>query len=637
MGQGAFMVVVNLDSQPHHLEVNDVNCMQNGGESGSNLNIWNDVTIEPVSAIPAFGQPLQYIEADGSGGCAFEQSHFAIQFDQGGATGGKAGINIQTSVDGVPVDPRYVEGPIAVGLSATQNFIAWDGQAGVGIMRRPSIPVPIDPVDRVDPARWMGELIEQHPSFRSKQLNSISLPASHDSGMSHAGPCTSFADARVTQTQTLPLARQLEAGIRYFDLRPALWRLSEPGSEFAFGHFTDQVGGQGCLGEPMVMALTDVKKFLDDHPHEIAILKFSGYDDSDGNKFPLTTQQAMIDDIKAALGDQVFTASSGEKIGLFTIGEIVDGQKRAICVFQNLDNSLVDPRNGVLLFGALDCNAPGTLPGNYATSNFDLYDCYSDSENSILMIVDQISKYRKFRETELLNGEMFLLSHTLTLGTVDSTPIGANKSILEMAQHVNMLLWDVVTSIYPGDPESNIHRPPNLIYVDAVDGKLPILAALYLNSRSAKPLDLPRIAVKSTAFRNVYLRLDRHRASGEPNCQVGVGAFERFALERAEGDDRFYLKSVEFGVYLTLDAEGVNEPDPNGVGKSGFSETKVPAALFRIQPASNGTFTIESTAQAGLYLRMDGQNMSAPSPSGGGVVNGQFGAGPYETFVLAPA
>jgi len=41
--------------------------------------------------------------------------------------------------------------------------------------------------------------------------------------------------------------------------------------------------------------------------------------------------------------------------------------------------------------------------------------------------------------------------------------------------------------------------------------------------------------------------------------------------------------------------------------------------------------------QADLYLRIDGRGMTRPSSSGGGVVNGQIGVGPYETFVFGPA
>ena len=66
--------------------------------------------------------------------------------------------------------------------------------------------------------------------------------------MSTAQDCTSLATARVTQTQTANVNTQLNYGVRYFDLRPALWSI-ENASNFYTGHFASALGGQGCLGE----------------------------------------------------------------------------------------------------------------------------------------------------------------------------------------------------------------------------------------------------------------------------------------------------------------------------------------------------------------------------------------------------
>lgn len=43
---------------------------------------------------------------------------------------------------------------------------------------------------------------------------------------------------------------------------------------------------------------------------------------------------------------------------------------------------------------------------------------------------------------------------------------------------------------------------------------------------------------------------------------------------------------------------------------------------------------IELAAFPGVFLRMDGSGVTHPIASGAGVVNAQFGAGPYEQFVL---
>lgn len=79
MGIGANMVVVNNDTQPHDLKIVEKNCMHDKGHDKSNLQIWNGVTINPSSSIPASG--LQYIEAKTSGSCFFESSSFKLLID----------------------------------------------------------------------------------------------------------------------------------------------------------------------------------------------------------------------------------------------------------------------------------------------------------------------------------------------------------------------------------------------------------------------------------------------------------------------------------------------------------------------------------------------------------------------------
>lgn len=79
MGFGAYMVVANQDDRDHQLTVNNINCMYDNGDEGSNLQVWNNVTIKAGSNIPATGK--QYIEVKASGSCAFETSSFTLNID----------------------------------------------------------------------------------------------------------------------------------------------------------------------------------------------------------------------------------------------------------------------------------------------------------------------------------------------------------------------------------------------------------------------------------------------------------------------------------------------------------------------------------------------------------------------------
>ena len=76
MGYGAFMSVKNDLTEPIRLLVQDVDCMYDHGEQGSNLSLFHDVTIQPGQSLPASG--TQYIEANATGGCFFNPSKFTL-------------------------------------------------------------------------------------------------------------------------------------------------------------------------------------------------------------------------------------------------------------------------------------------------------------------------------------------------------------------------------------------------------------------------------------------------------------------------------------------------------------------------------------------------------------------------------
>ncbi len=76
MGYGAFMRVINTTDGDITLTVGDMNCMYDDGSQGSNLQVFNNVTLQPDVSVPSGGK--QYIEAVASGACAFEESYFYI-------------------------------------------------------------------------------------------------------------------------------------------------------------------------------------------------------------------------------------------------------------------------------------------------------------------------------------------------------------------------------------------------------------------------------------------------------------------------------------------------------------------------------------------------------------------------------
>ncbi|KUJ14780.1 PLC-like phosphodiesterase [Mollisia scopiformis] len=85
---------------------------------------------------------------------------------------------------------------------------------------------------------WMQQTLH---IIGDKTLSQISIPGSHDSGMSVNSGGTFAATDGVVQTQSLNIMRQLVEGIRYFDIRPVLGN-----GKWYCGHYGDT--GNSTLG-----------------------------------------------------------------------------------------------------------------------------------------------------------------------------------------------------------------------------------------------------------------------------------------------------------------------------------------------------------------------------------------------------
>ncbi len=79
-------------------------------------------------------------------------------------------------------------------------------------------------------------------------------------------------------------------------------------------------------------------------------------------------------------------------------------------------------------------------------------------------------------------------------------------------------------------------------------------------------------------------------------------------------------------------AKGVTAFNANGVGQVNCQFGVGPWEKFSIQSEDVG-YSIQSVEFPGVFLRMDGNGVTSFSGSGGGVVNGQFGVGPWEKFI----
>ncbi|KXK63410.1 hypothetical protein AWW66_03615 [Micromonospora rosaria] len=150
------------------------------------------------------------------------------------------------------------------------------------------------------------------------------------------------------------------------------------------------------------------------------------------------------------------------------------------------------------------------------------------------------------------------------------------------------------------------------------------------------------ITILSTAFPNVYLRLDgfgvttsTDSGSGTVNCQYGVGTHEKYLL-RAQPEGLFSFESATFpNVYLRADGTGVTVTGPGG-GTVNCQYGAGPYEKYKLRAQADGSFSFELATFPNVYLRLVAHGVTAFAGSGSGIVNCQFNAngGGHEKFLL---
>ncbi|MDN5287231.1 MAG: Phosphatidylinositol-specific phospholipase domain [Mucilaginibacter sp.] len=128
-----------------------------------------------------------------------------------------------------------------------------------------------------DPARWMEDTL--FPAKENLTLKDIVIPGSHDAGMSAlngtGGKQAGSINTCNTLTQKLNIGKQLNAGIRMFDLRVGLFKNQIYTKHSSSDCMAEAMGGG--YGERFKDILDSVKTFLDLHKKEFVILTFSHF------------------------------------------------------------------------------------------------------------------------------------------------------------------------------------------------------------------------------------------------------------------------------------------------------------------------------------------------------------------------
>lgn len=314
----------------------------------------------------------------------------------------------------------------------------------------------------IKPASWMKDSLL---TIGDKFLYQVSMPGTHDSGMSKLqNNPPPGVNQNNTQTQSKKFKEQLEAGARYFDIRPVCRY-----GTFYTGHYSKVpgIGWKGARGESIVELFESINTFTADQ-NELIILSLSHAYNADNNFKDFTEEdwKRLLELLTGQIKDLFVTTK--DLLSEVKINEFIKKKSAVLIIVPD---------------AALGKNATYKPKGVYKASKFSIYDSYSNTSSVDKMTKDQIKKMENNPPT---SKRLFLLSWTLTPNIFD---VAFSQSIKSMATTANERLY------YDVAKEFKNNRYPTIILVDYyadddkdnVDDALDL--ALYSNSiqRKLKP------------------------------------------------------------------------------------------------------------------------------------------------------
>ena len=282
-------------------------------------------------------------------------------------------------------------------------------------------------------------------------------------------PISLFSDSCNTQTQTSGILGQLQAGSRYFDIRPVI-----SGGQYLTGHYSDIGSGstntwQGGNGQSIQSIISDINTFTASNG-ELIILNLSADLDTDlgnGSYAPFTQAQwnTLLSTLQEGISNLfVYSASGSFDLSTLPLNTYIGNGSAAVVV-------IVSPSASGISLGSY------ANQGFYSAANFPSYNVYSDTNDLDTMISDQFSKMQVQRPNP--DSVFFLLSWTLTQDSLQAAacPLtgGSSTSILDLANTADAQLSQIL-------PACTSQSYPNVIYIDNIQSSLDVAAlAMQIN------------------------------------------------------------------------------------------------------------------------------------------------------------
>lgn len=299
------------------------------------------------------------------------------------------------------------------------------------------------PKYHIDPANWMKDKFHV---LKRKTLAELTLPGTHDSGCYQMAAADGFwkkiglpLAKNISTTQEKNVYQQLLGGIRYFDLRPYLYK-----NELYIHH--NQV-----IGSRLSKVLMDIRRFVDASGRkELIILDFDHFGPSYTGDF----RKKFSEVLKGGLGAYIHNSSVSYNT---TLEQILNGSKSKVVIISTKS-----------LTGVKYTSRASKLGGSY-----------TNTTNYTTMYKDQ---HKKLRDRSM--DKLHRLYWTLTPpnGTVSQV-----KAVLpanypkQLSQKINPLLEKFVDANICRKAANSKKVRPNVIYVDYFDWSNVVAVAWKLN------------------------------------------------------------------------------------------------------------------------------------------------------------
>jgi hypothetical protein len=280
-------------------------------------------------------------------------------------------------------------------------------------------------------SNWMTE---NWDLLGNKKLNRICVPGSHDSGTFQTTSATNYSSERNTRTQLGNIEQQLQQGIRYFDLRPALYK-----DDFYTAHYsyipTLDLHYQGAIGVSLKEAFDQIRSFVGkpQNENELIILDFSHFIDwdhrDDHPNFDSSLMERFETFIQTHLGAVLVRGKVDDDLANEVLNDLIHGAGAG-------------RRNVIARSDDFARTAESARAGLWSAFSLGTSGGYSNTNDPAKMKSDQLSQLTLAPHSK--GSGLFQLCWQLTLDASQNVAPTAS-SILDLANKANPDLYPTVT------------------------------------------------------------------------------------------------------------------------------------------------------------------------------------------------